>query len=208
LVDAFCQSQSLEPPRQRWADALRPYPQPAAPAQPDSPELGDRFMEILRAIHGDMPDDFADSARLAFVHALKETAPEPNQWPIAKLSIDESGLPTASLYAPGLPTGEFDVYLSDNYAAPAQPEPDYCKTCGGSGSIPGIDGSGPDAYTLDVECHACGGTGDDTPPAPKPLTLSDEQIDAIPFEGWGFSGEKEALRAFARAVLAAAEQKP
>ena len=39
---------------------------------PAQPELGDRFMEILRAIHGDMPDDFADSARLAFVDAVQE----------------------------------------------------------------------------------------------------------------------------------------
>jgi len=39
-----------------------------------APELGDRFMEILRAIHGDIPDAFADSARLAFVHACKESA--------------------------------------------------------------------------------------------------------------------------------------
>ena len=47
-------------------------------AQPVAcPELGDRFMEILRAIHGDMPDAFADSARLAFVHALKEAQPAP-----------------------------------------------------------------------------------------------------------------------------------
>lgn len=38
-------------------------------------ELGDRFMEILRAIHSEVPDTFADSARLAFVHALKERAP-------------------------------------------------------------------------------------------------------------------------------------
>ena len=44
----------------------------AAPAQPVKLELGDRFMEILRAIHGDMPDDFADSARMAFVHAIQE----------------------------------------------------------------------------------------------------------------------------------------
>ena len=35
-------------------------------------------MEILRAIHGDMPDDFADSARLAFVHATKVTQPAPS----------------------------------------------------------------------------------------------------------------------------------
>jgi hypothetical protein len=46
-------------------------PRAAQPPQEAQPELGDRFMEILRAIHGDMPDAFADSARLAFVHALK-----------------------------------------------------------------------------------------------------------------------------------------
>ena len=38
-------------------------------------KLGDRFMEILRVIHGDMPDSFADSARLAFVHATQEAQP-------------------------------------------------------------------------------------------------------------------------------------
>lgn len=32
LVDAFCKSQELEPPRQQWADGLKPYP--AAPAAP------------------------------------------------------------------------------------------------------------------------------------------------------------------------------
>jgi len=47
----------------------------AQPAAPVHDELGDRFMEILRAIHGDMPDAFADSARLAFVHAMKEAQP-------------------------------------------------------------------------------------------------------------------------------------
>ncbi len=51
------------------------YTTPQPPAQPaPTVELGDRFMEILRAIHGDMPDNFADSARLAFVHAVKEAA--------------------------------------------------------------------------------------------------------------------------------------
>ncbi len=35
-------------------------------------ELGDRFIEILTAIHGGMPDSCADSARLAFVHATQE----------------------------------------------------------------------------------------------------------------------------------------
>jgi hypothetical protein len=33
LVDAFCKSQGLQPPRDEWANALRPYPS-AAPAQP------------------------------------------------------------------------------------------------------------------------------------------------------------------------------
>ncbi|UOF79469.1 Zn-ribbon protein [Caudoviricetes sp.] len=55
-----------------------PYDEgPFTIAQP-SLELGDEFMAILRAIHGDMPDSFADSARLAFVHAMKgSTKPAP-----------------------------------------------------------------------------------------------------------------------------------
>jgi hypothetical protein len=51
----------------------------AEPARALNPDLGDRFMANLRAIHGEVPDSFADSARLAFVHTLKE-AMEPNHW--------------------------------------------------------------------------------------------------------------------------------
>jgi hypothetical protein len=50
------------------------------------------------------------------------------------------------------------------YAAPPA-QPDYCTTCGGSGTVPGIAGAGPDAYNVDVPCHACGGTGDAAPVA-------------------------------------------
>ena len=56
-----------------------------------SPELGDSFMEILHSIHGDMPDSFADSARLAFVHALK-AKPAPDAQPVAWMwQHDETG---------------------------------------------------------------------------------------------------------------------
>jgi len=54
-------------------------------------ELGDRFMEILRAIHGDVPDSFADSARLAFVHAMKEAQPAVQGEPVAW--VDSLGRP-------------------------------------------------------------------------------------------------------------------
>jgi hypothetical protein len=33
LVDAFCKSQNLEPPREQWADSLQPYPSLAASPQ-------------------------------------------------------------------------------------------------------------------------------------------------------------------------------
>lgn len=69
---------------ERWARMFlaTTTEQPAPPSAAAAPELGDRFMEILRAIHGDMPDAFADSARLAFVHALKEraAAAQPVAW--------------------------------------------------------------------------------------------------------------------------------
>ena len=65
-------------PVEGWKSAWRKARE-ALSSQPAEPvELGDRFMEILRAIHGDMPDDFADSARLAFVHATKVTQPAPS----------------------------------------------------------------------------------------------------------------------------------
>jgi hypothetical protein len=47
-------------------------------------ELGDTFMRVLRGIHGDMPDAFADSARLAFVHTLRLTNREITSEPKAQ----------------------------------------------------------------------------------------------------------------------------
>jgi hypothetical protein len=63
-------------------------PQEAQPAEPKL-ELGDKFMEILRAIHGDMPDAFADSARLAFVDALKEASEPVEAQPVPEPLSDE-----------------------------------------------------------------------------------------------------------------------
>jgi hypothetical protein len=34
-----------------------------------------------------------------------------------------------------------------------------CRLCQGSGTIEVIDGRGPDANTVDVDCDRCGGTG-------------------------------------------------
>ena len=34
-----------------------------------------------------------------------------------------------------------------------------CPRCGGSGEVTGMAGAGPDAYTIDVECSTCAGTG-------------------------------------------------
>jgi hypothetical protein len=49
LVDAFCKSQGLEPPRQQWADGLKPYPEtPAAPAEPEPFDIE----ELRRALCG------------------------------------------------------------------------------------------------------------------------------------------------------------
>lgn len=74
----------------------------ALSSQPAEPvELGDRFMEILRAIHGDMPDDFADSARLAFVHATKVTQPAPSvpaAWVACAERMPASGVTVLACY--------------------------------------------------------------------------------------------------------------
>lgn len=95
-------------PVEGWKSAWRKARE-ALSSQPAEPvELGDRFMEILRAIHGDMPDDFADSARLAFVHATKVTQPAPS-------------VPADTLRGLDTPTRvrfyEHDFYVLSNFSA-------------------------------------------------------------------------------------------
>lgn len=84
VEEAMCKANSVLRQLNAWVDAgiesgnwlpdAWGFPRAAASYKRSDPELGDRFMEILRAIHGPMPDDFADSARLAFVHAIKSIA--------------------------------------------------------------------------------------------------------------------------------------
>ena len=42
---------------------------------------------------------------------------------------------------------------------PAENTAPICPRCGGSGEVTGMAGAGPDAYTIDVECSTCAGTG-------------------------------------------------
>jgi hypothetical protein len=104
--------------------------------------------------------------------------------------------------------------------APTAAQSDYCTTCGGSGTVPGIGGVGPDAYNMDVHCHACGGTGDAAQAAPataqpaadKPTA---EQVEALADElrnTHGIQGDVEEVIGVvwqtARAALAAYDAAP
>jgi hypothetical protein len=92
--------------------------QPTEQAEPVALELGDRFMEILRCIHGDMPDNLADSARLAFVHALKESQPTEQAEPVAWMWKWPDGLCEFHCVPSGSETVlDFPLYT----AAPAAP---------------------------------------------------------------------------------------
>jgi hypothetical protein len=48
-----------------------------------------------------------------------------HQAPIARLYVDDKGAALAALYAPGLPAGQFDVYLESTLET--QAEPPKCK---------------------------------------------------------------------------------
>ena len=64
---------------------------------------------------------------LQAARAAAPAEPPPEIWPIAKLKVEDDpanphgDIVTATLYAPGLPPGEFDVYLGPPDAAPAEP---------------------------------------------------------------------------------------
>lgn len=72
--------------------------------------------EQLRALcikHGVHPGDesCAPSSVWAALNELNDMLPVDGIWPIARLSIDDSGqCAVATLYAPGLPAGEHDVF--------------------------------------------------------------------------------------------------
>jgi hypothetical protein len=67
----------------------------------------------------------------------------------------------------------------------------YCKSCNGSGEGVGLEGGGPDAYEVPINCPACQGTG-------ERRVLTDEQIEDM------FFGEIDnRTLSFARAIEAA-----
>lgn len=59
--------------------------------------------------------------------AVSMSPPGVGTWPIAKLVVNEAGAITASFYTPGLPAGEYNVWLPGMPAAPgetsARPDP-------------------------------------------------------------------------------------
>ena len=58
----------------------------------------------------------------ADVPALPEEADPDTDWPVARLTITEDDKVTATMYAPGLPPGQHDVWCVP-VAAPVQPAP-------------------------------------------------------------------------------------
>lgn len=74
----------------------------------DNDTLADDLRKDILALMKLLADEKHKSEALAAELAELKTC---DQAPIARLYVDNDGMAKAALYAPGLPAGQFDVYL-------------------------------------------------------------------------------------------------